>query len=122
MADIVVQDNQITTVVETGSGDAIVTTSGTTDVVSTNVPTTILVSQTGVEVVEAAGDIVVTPQEATTVVEVAPSGSSAYPWNVFRNSIASGEVCTVPVGSFLLGVESFLIAGSLDNEGRVLIL
>lgn len=125
MADIVVQDNQVTTVVETSGGDVVVTTTGGADVISTETQTTVVTTDTGIEILETSGDIVVAPQDAVTVIEVGGNGgggTSAYPWNVFRNSISVGEVCAVPVGSFLLGVESFLIEGSLDNEGRVLIL
>lgn len=124
MADIVVQDNQVTTVVETSGGDVVVTTTGGVDVVSTETQTTVVTTDTGIEILETSGDIVVAPQDAVTVIEVGGGGGGAapYPWNVFRNSISVGEVCAVPVGSFLLGVESFLIEGSLDNEGKVLIL
>lgn len=125
MADIVVQDNQVTTVVEASDGNIVVATTGGTDVVSTEAVTTIVTTATGVEIVETSGDIIVAPQETVTVVEVNTGGSagiSAYPWNVFRNSISSGEVCVVPAGSFLLGVESFLVEGILDNEGKVLVL
>lgn len=125
MAEIVVQDNQVTTVVETSGGDVVVTTTGGVDVVSTETQTTVVTTDTGIEILETSGDIVVAPQEAVTVIEVGGGGGSstpAYPWNVFRNSISVGETCSVPVGSFLLGVESFLIEGSLDNEGKVLIL
>lgn len=126
MAEIVVQDNQVTTVVETSGGDVVVTTTGGADVISTETLTTVVTTDTGIEILETSGDIVVAPQEAVTVIEVGGvgggGGTSAYPWNVFRNNIAVGEICSVPVGSFLLGVESFLIEGSLDNEGKVLIL
>lgn len=125
MAEIVVQDNQVTTVVETSGGDVVVTTTGGADVISTETQTTVVTTDTGIEILETSGDIVIAPQEAVTVIEVGGGGgggASAYPWNVFRNNIAVGEICSVPVGSFLLGVESFLIEGSLDNEGKVLIL
>lgn len=52
----------------------------------------------------------------------AGGGGAAYPWNVFRNEISVGETCVVPADSFLLGVESFIIGGTLDNHGKVLIL
>lgn len=76
MADIVVQDNQITTVVET-SGEVVVTVSGSTEVISTETPTTVVTTDTGVEILETAGDVVVTPQEAVTVIEVGGGGGVA---------------------------------------------
>ena len=122
MVDIVVQDNQVTTVVTASDGNIVVTVAGGVDVVSTETLTTIVTTDTGVEILETAGDIVVTPQEVVTVIEVGGGGAAASTWNVFRNSISAGETCQVPIGSFMLGVESFLVEGILDNEGKVLIL
>lgn len=69
--------------------------------------------------------LVVVEDQITHVVsvgEMGPQGLPASPWCIFRNSILLGETVVVPSNSFMLGVESFQIDGSLDNNGRVLIL
>lgn len=48
--------------------------------------------------------------------------STPYPWCVFRNDIAVGETATINSNQFLLGLETFSIDGTLDNNGRMLVL
>lgn len=44
------------------------------------------------------------------------------PWCIFRNNIAVGETATINSNQFLLGLENFSIDGTLDNNGRMLVL
>lgn len=44
------------------------------------------------------------------------------PWCIFRNNIAVGETATINSNQFLLGLETFSIDGTLDNNGRMLVL
>ena len=122
MTDIVVQDNQVTSVVETTDGGATITVSGGIDVVSTDSPTTVLVDSVSTEVVEVDQDTLVETQTVTTVVEVASATGVEKVWSIFRNDILPTEVVEVPANSFLLGVSAFDLGGKLTNDGILVII
>lgn len=69
------------------------------------------------------------PSHATKVINAdtiaAMGGGGATPttpWCIFRNDILAGETATVATNQFLLGLETFSIDGTLDNNGRMLVL
>lgn len=65
------------------------------------------------------------PTHTTKVINAETIGAlvdSARPWCIFRNNIAVGETATINSNQFLLGLESFSIDGTLDNNGRMLVL
>ena len=43
-------------------------------------------------------------------------------WALHRNAVSIGETVVIPADSFLLGVESFVNEGTIDNHGKVIIL
>jgi hypothetical protein len=122
MTDIVVQDNQVTSVVETTDGGATITVSGGIEVVSTDSPTTIVADSVSTEIIEVGQDTLVETQTVTTVVEAAAAAGVEKVWGIFRNDILPTEVVEVPSNSFLLGVSAFDLGGTVRNDGILVII
>ena len=124
MADIVVNDQQVTTVVEATNGNIVVETSGATTVVSTAETSTVVVLDPVVEVVteESTSTVTIDRDVITILTEgiQGPAGSSN--WCVFKNVIGPSDDVTVAADSFIIGVTAFDVQGTLDNAGILVVI
>lgn len=124
MVDIVVNDQQVTTVVEATDGNVVVETSGATTVVSTAETSTVVVLDPVVEVVtEESTSTVTVDQDVVTIITEGiqgPAGTSS--WCVFKNVIGPTDDVTVGADSFIIGVTAFDVQGTLDNAGILVVI
>lgn len=124
MVDIVVNDQQVTTVVEATDGNIVVETSGSTTVVSTVEESTVIVLDPVISVVtEEATNTVTVDQEVVTILTEGiqgPPGTSS--WCVFKNVIGPTDDVTVDANSFIIGVTAFDVQGTLDNAGVLVVI
>lgn len=121
MVDIVVNDQEVTDVVETATGDVVVETSGTTSVVSTPEASTIVVLDLVLEVVSEQSTSTVTIEQDVVTILSEGTQSNAN-WCLFKNVIGPAITVTVPLDSFIMGVEEFDVQGTLDNEGILVVI